>query len=533
LRQLVWVVAYSAIYGGLWHFSTQLEIIPGTVSWFLPAGTRLLALVAWPPSTWWRIWLAEGIVNTLLTSLSFDLQGFGLQLASHLLPFLCYAAPVFILLGRQRQRSLITPLFVGKAFTAGVIGAALVGVRWAAVLRLNETIPAEETLTIAAAVIVGDLVGISAVGAVVAVFVGALWVESRQFPRWLPFLAVPLALLTGISLSSPLASYAYAAKFLLLAPLLGLALTGGLFGAGIGLTFIVSAVFAARLAGQGFGAVGEDQLYLIAVTVGGLALGAALDHQVHLAGQLRRQNARLERLVEQLNRINGEYQHLAERLVTAEERERSHLARELHDGLGQVLSAARIQLATARRFEPGTEQRESALDELGPILEGAYSSAREIMDRLSPAVLRREGLRGAIEGSELATFLRGAELIFTVDFEEQLPTLSDSAALNILRIVQECANNTVRHAQATRFSVRLYTRDEALALEIGDDGKGFDNEPKQSGMGLQNIRDRVASLGGGHRLMTGRGGVVHEFRFPLASVLQDSDESKVAFLRLA
>jgi signal transduction histidine kinase len=218
------------------------------------------------------------------------------------------------------------------------------------------------------------------------------------------------------------------------------------------------------------------------------------------AGRLER------RLREQLARdlLNTrELQRLSTKLITAQEEERRLIARELHDEIGQVLTAIKVELAHVRRRLGANGAADVELESVQSIADGALQTVRDLSRLLHPAVLDDLGLQPALE-SYLQGFRRrhGMRVDLQVhNMETRLPAAVEAAAY---RIVQEALTNVVRHAQATSCHISLQHDGEKLAITIEDNGRGFpaasDARATSGGLGLIGVRERVVSLHGSVKL---------------------------------
>jgi signal transduction histidine kinase len=186
-------------------------------------------------------------------------------------------------------------------------------------------------------------------------------------------------------------------------------------------------------------------------------------------------------------------------LMSAQEDERRTLARELHDEVGQVLTAIKVELSLAQR---NLEQRglsAQPLAEAQAIADGALRTVRDLTQLLHPAALDDLGLPAAIDAS-----LRGLARRHDINVDlsqsgltERLPRETEVAAY---RIVQEALTNVARHSRATHCHVRLLRLPATLKVEVEDDGAGFDVAAAvgdhRRGLGLISIRERTAHVGG-------------------------------------
>ena len=235
-------------------------------------------------------------------------------------------------------------------------------------------------------------------------------------------------------------------------------------------------------------------------------------------GRLEREIDR-RRALEVQNRLDLE--RLSSRLVSAQEEERRVIARELHDEVGQALTAIKMELGVAHRDLAAGSRGAHSLGEARAIAESALQSVRDMSQLLHPSMLDDLGLPDTIE-----TYLRGfskrtgvrAQLTHE-RMEERLPA---DVEVGIYRIVQEALTNVSKHAQATSTTVRLVKRDDHLQLTIEDDGRGIARVGSESGVrrgiGVIGMRERAASLGGTFTIENrSEGGTRVLVRLPLAS----------------
>ncbi len=217
-----------------------------------------------------------------------------------------------------------------------------------------------------------------------------------------------------------------------------------------------------------------------------------------LEDRLRRQRAKDAQNTRDL-------QHLSAKLLNAQEEERKNIARELHDEVGQALTAMKVELALAQRAIDGSGGAANALEDARSIADGILHTVRDLSRLLHPALLDDLGLAAATEwyvtGFGRRHGLRADVLHDRMD--ERLAPDTEAAAY---RIIQEALTNVAKHAKATRCRVYLQRLTNTLLVTIEDDGVGFDAADTRSadgGLGLVSIRERVAQLGGTLRLESG------------------------------
>jgi PAS domain S-box-containing protein len=219
----------------------------------------------------------------------------------------------------------------------------------------------------------------------------------------------------------------------------------------------------------------------------------------------------------------AELRDLYDRLQHVREEERCALAREVHDQLGQVLSAAKIDIKLLEegvRSDATRLSRENIVTELqsaSSSLERAIQVVRRLATELRPPELESQGLSAAIQWHAL-DFERRTKIRCNVWFESDMPQPTDAGAVALFRIFQESMTNILRHANATEVWISLGCRGNRVLLRVRDNGVGIRRHSAQSGrsMGLKGMRERAGIAGG--RLVVGRlpsGGTLVAASLPL------------------
>lgn len=186
-------------------------------------------------------------------------------------------------------------------------------------------------------------------------------------------------------------------------------------------------------------------------------------------------------------------------IIQTEERERRRFAKDLHDGLGPLLSTARMSLSAILQHERDDHSKQ-VLENASIVINEAVESIKEISNNLSPHVLTNFGLASAIRN--FAQKVSQSKTI-SINFNTVL-TDSDRFDSNVeivmYRATCELINNTLKHAEASTINIGLEKIQRMLVINFDDNGKGFDSETIQnsqnSGMGLSNIASRMNSING-------------------------------------
>ena len=221
------------------------------------------------------------------------------------------------------------------------------------------------------------------------------------------------------------------------------------------------------------------------------------------------------------NEQNTRYlQQLSTKLIGAQEEERRTIARELHDEIGQVLTAVKVELSVAQRTLQTAGWPSGLLNDAQTIADSALHSVRDLSQLLHPALLDDLGLAAAIEWQANA-FAKRHGLRVDVRQDHMAKRLAPEVELAAYRIVQEALNNVVKHARASTCWVTLRRFANDLEITVADDGSGFDptevREPhRRPGLGLIGMRERAAQLEGRVALDSARGaGTRVRVRLPL------------------
>lgn len=207
---------------------------------------------------------------------------------------------------------------------------------------------------------------------------------------------------------------------------------------------------------------------------------------------LKRERDQLDLLVRERTATLAE---LATHLQNVREDERGHLARELHDELGALLTAAKLDVARLKS-RLGTNQPEATerLQHLTTTLNSGIALKRRIVEDLRPSSLSHLGLVASLE-ILAREFEQRAELPITTDLENV--DLGGSAQLTVYRLIQESLTNIGKYAEATKVTISLQNIDGYVSVEVHDNGKGFDlNAVNPGSHGLIGMRHRVEAAGG-------------------------------------
>jgi signal transduction histidine kinase len=262
-------------------------------------------------------------------------------------------------------------------------------------------------------------------------------------------------------------------------------------------------------------------LNIILLIVSASLLGRQARRRAELTEQLANENEELERRV---RRRTTELSALSSHLQQLSEKEKAALARELHDELGGLLIAVKMDVSWLQKRSPSAldPDIQSRWTRVLKVLDDGVDFKRRIVESLRPTLLDNMGLLPAVRWITEETCNR-AGLHYTESYPETEPLLADDAAIMVFRLVQEGLTNIVKHAHATEVRVEIALSASELLVWITDNGVGIASERRDAigSHGLATMRHRVRSFGGNLDIDSlSPSGTQLRARLPLALVLR-------------
>jgi signal transduction histidine kinase len=216
--------------------------------------------------------------------------------------------------------------------------------------------------------------------------------------------------------------------------------------------------------------------------------------------KLRSEEKEKERLFKEVSSAQGRLKVLSKRLLEIQESERRHIARELHDEIGQILTAIKINIQTAFKLA-GSKKIEVHLNEGVELIEEALFQVRKLSVDLRPSMLDDLGLipalRWYVDKHSTRTGMKAK--VVTDEIIKRLPS---NIEITCFRVSQEALTNIIKHSQATDVEINLFYQDNDLHLQIKDNGVGFNffsaiqKGLQGESMGLMGMQERVELIGG-------------------------------------
>jgi PAS domain S-box-containing protein len=251
---------------------------------------------------------------------------------------------------------------------------------------------------------------------------------------------------------------------------------------------------------------------------------ASISHAGRYFTVILRDITRRKQAEDALKESQRELRELSARVLEAREEEKAHIARELHDELGQLLTALKMDLGWVRERLPQNADLASRLNEMSGLLDRTVGATRRISADLRPLMLDDLGLADAAAWL-VDDFAKRSGVVARIDIPPELPEISKAVGTAVYRAVQESLTNIARHAGAKSAWVVMAVEDGALYVEVEDDGRGIAPEDlaKARSLGLKGMRERIAYLGGTLEIARApRGGTRLRLRVPLRGLAQEN-----------
>jgi signal transduction histidine kinase len=194
-------------------------------------------------------------------------------------------------------------------------------------------------------------------------------------------------------------------------------------------------------------------------------------------------------------------------VIRTEEKERTRFAKDMHDGIGPLISTIKLYVNELLSDDITVKEKEESVDYINNLLDDAVSGLRTISNNLTPRVIYEYGLYSAI--NEFCNSINKTHKLNIKFIAPRKLDLGNHIEINLYRIVNELVNNTLKHADATDAEISITQENSNIRFEYYDNGKGFDYskyvESKHKGDGINNILTRVQSLDGEINIETSEG----------------------------
>ena len=490
----LYALAWSALYAG------------STIFWFLPAGLRLGVLWVLPRGAWWKMAAVEWLAALTIIYL----QGFfhtpiGM-VAAAVMPWCCYALAVRTIGRHGRGTPTINAL--PRLVACGAVASILTALALTAI-QLNDVGELTDSLgTTLAGYGLGDFAGVIIVLPILLALHGQFGPDRRGWGELFAngLVLAPLAVALGLS-RLPIIDEPVYPLMLALLPVFSIAYRIGWRQGAIAHALMIPGLYTLSGPLVALWSTGQLQVMLAVAGFVALLLGATAERQ-------RSQRDALAQTVRELSLRSGQLAGAANRIATLQEEERRRIGAELHDQLGQDMTAIAIRLRIVERGAADPALR-AGLASINALVSDAHNHLREAIERLHPAVLDRFGLGRALSEGPIAEMLRDHKITYECTVEGPVDALPDDIASAIYRICQEATTNCAKHGCGSHVHIRLtlvYATRCELDLQIEDKAGQLRVDPLLPGRGLLNIRDRAQAIGADYRFDAASGRPRHHLQ---------------------
>lgn len=499
-RTLLLLAAYT--------LASKLAFAAASLFWHPPAGVRFAFFLLVPPRWWLPLVLTDQLADWAFAphQRGLDFRGWWWFSAF----FIASASGPLLLrkVGFKGIDGVAALSWLLGAMLLSAIGRSLVNLAW----PFLDTTGQADSAGVAPALLFMRLMLGDYIGMLILVPLALMAVKqrpgSRHWRSWridLPLILFP-SMLAAAALLVSAADYQtyFFVTGLCLIPVTYMAFRSGWQGAAIALTSISLLIeFGGYLNSHAEAdATMESQFFIAATGSALLLLGASIEALRNNRIELHRHNVALKEANSQLEGLTDQLRETARRNLTLSEDVRRWITAELHDELGQNLTALQVRLKVAEN----AGDRASAFEPIREIVVKMRRSVSGLLADLRPAGLDEFGLVRALCEGSIRQSVESAGLRYRIRIDgdaNEIKRLGNNTQTALYRIAQESATNAVRHAHARNVHVRLRARKIAghirIGLAISDDGQGIAplaRQGQERGIGLQGIRDRVLVLGG-------------------------------------
>ncbi len=484
-------LVYTLLFHSVWLFSTQFEIVSGTVSWYLPAGIRLAAFLLLPIRSWPMLLIAEKSAHFILfhpggilDKTAFLSGSFGWYLVHLLIAPVLLCACVYAF-----RRRFFAPYFDNVHSTLATLAfGLLISVALGAVFLGRRAIEVQTDLSVFLPVLfdfsLGDFVGIIVLCPLLfALYTNQYVLKGKRIlyltvSGWLLILALSTyAYSLGINIS-------YQIKYLAVLPALFLSYRYAVWGSALSCLLIGLTAFV--VASQSDLPPVEHQFYILALCVSCLILGASINQSNELNKMLAENNEELEASVQSA-------QALASKLVAVQEDERRRLSRDLHDDFGHRIVDLKLQLSLDSR----TGDNDMMLNKIDAL----YQAMKRSLGGLRPSGIDTLPIENVIQRSEIITTLKHANISYSFDVIGKPVPFDADQKIHVYRIIQEAVTNSIKYANAKTLSIEANYEQHRALFVVTDDGEGIFEHLAYGGnaapsMGLLSMKERAKLING-------------------------------------
>ncbi|MCP3429069.1 histidine kinase [Opacimonas viscosa] len=501
----------------LWFLHFDALIIDTASLIFLPAGLRVCAYLFLPKCYWISIFSADLCASFVLDILTGTThQSLYTILGSNLLPVLSYFVfaycfcQIYSTLNFQRPQQSVV-FIIGVFITSFCYGTIRI-------LLLQKNVDFDLTLfNQILSFAFGDTMGILFMVTFVVVMLDLTksngYKESQRY-SWLDILVLTAIMTCVLFVPDNSVEINYA-KIVVIFTIIGVTYRHGLSGSLVSLCIVVICIVYYVAVIESSVNKLPEQTFFVSLSVLSIILGSVVTLNRQYATDLQEQNDRLKTKTSQLEEALELNRKLNQNIFRIQEQERQRIAKELHDEIGQSMTAMRIEMKLLEPFQP--PEGLNILGQLKHIAQNINETTHRMMNALHPRGLSELGLLDAIQYGDVAELLKKAQVKLVVKVQGNSKIIPSHTALVLYRIFQETSSNSMKYAHASKIVVKIDVSESSVVMAVKDNGIGFSNNESKplSGLGILGIKERIYALNGTHKLWSSEFGTEHQVSIPL------------------
>lgn len=234
-------------------------------------------------------------------------------------------------------------------------------------------------------------------------------------------------------------------------------------------------------------------------------------------GALELQRTKLANTYQELSALQEQMQRLATDIVTVQEQEKKNLSQEIHDEIGQNITALRIAISLLDKQHNFQNEDLKYLQKMRDITDQVYDNAYQLMHWLRPRIIDEQGLQNTLEGYFFSVRLQDKGIAFTTTITDFVNALPDAVKIAIFRTTQECVDNVLQHSCCSNCELTITMQNSYVELSFRDDGVGYPKTilTEEYGLGLKSIANNVMALGGSMSIQNNHNGAELHVQLPV------------------
>ncbi|MBS3798533.1 MASE1 domain-containing protein [Pseudoalteromonas sp. BDTF-M6] len=493
--QLLCACVYFVLLGGAFWLSSFLETAPESSAIYLPAGVKLAFALLLPYRFWPNLWLTSRLFAAYL-GLHYN-QQWQFELWHGFWQEAFFFTTLWLFKNSRWQVSLRSSQGVLAFLLLATLSCFSKWLLFGSAFEFTTWLTGDQLLQYQINMSLGDLTGIILLTPLLMALAACRWEHLHLAKRKLIHLYLVLACLLVLSVSIYLLrpdTYGLL-RLASLLPIIWFCYQFGMLGAICSATLINGLFIVEASLTQQPSNTYISQLFILANGITSLVLGAAINELKHNNQALQKNNSELQALLQKNIQLAG-------KMVQVQESERKHLSQELHDELGQNLTALKTDLAILSQL--GDKAAAAIISDLKNNANSMYDSVYQLMHYLRPRELDELGLAAALKQGQCAALLQkaGIEYQCRLELHSHVP---EGHQIALYRISQEAITNCIKHSNASLLRLTINLAKDHLELHIQDNGVALRPCADSGHYGLTFIKERALALGGVCRFSTDDG----------------------------